>query len=111
MKIEGTENFPNKWETVIPDRPCPDPGCTKKHGGHITVGSDPGQFYIGLVSDLGSGALRLTPEEAFAFADDMSTALGVMLGMDISDVLDVMANIEEQTRRAFDRVEEEVRNG
>jgi hypothetical protein len=111
MRIQGTESFPHKWATVIPPRPCPDADCTKSHGGRVVVGADDGVFYLGLTSDLGEGALRLTPEEAFALMDDMTTAIGVMIGLDTSDVLSVMADIEERVRIAFEAAEEEVRNG
>lgn len=113
-RVAPTERFPYRWETDVPMKPCPDPGCAKLHGGHVAVGSDAprggkeGAFLLGIVSDLGNGALRLTPEEAMELMDDFAIAFAVMIGMDTSDAIGMLSDIKEDVARAFDEVEKEI---
>src|SRR5215210_5909318 len=85
------ETFPYKWEIDVPMRPCPDAECGKLHGGHIAVGAENGCVMLGLVSDLGAGALRLRIPEALELLENIGDAFGVALGMDMSDILDLRA--------------------
>lgn len=105
MTRAASKDFPHKWEIEVPMAPCPDSGCGRLHGGHVAVGADPGCLYIGLVSDLGDGALRLTPEQAFEFNDDLTLALGVMIGMDMSDITSLVSDLQFSISEAFEAAE------
>lgn len=107
MKVEGTERFPHKWETVVPMKPCQDPGCNKIHGGHIAVGAEDGKLLLGLYSDLGSGALRLNNEETLSLMEDLSVAIGVMIGLATRDAIGLYTDLSEAVDKAFDTIEGE----